>query len=128
MESYDECLFELRGFCWMALSKKGSGKIVVDGHEFRWRARGDAGRIHLILWPVENVYAKVTATLGYHSCAVARGEGGYCFLDQVVITNRVVRQIILSCGVERILGYDGTISMGAIENIFDIRRLVRGLY
>ncbi len=48
--------------------------------------------------------------------------------DQVVITNRIVREIILKYGVSSIVSKKGQISIGAIEDIFDIENAVKGKY
>ena len=112
----------------MAVSKKGSRKIVVDNSEFRWRATGNDGWISLVVWPVENENSRLVGSVEYHSTLRNNGDGSYTSLDQVVITNKVVREIILHYGVEKIISNTGQIDMGSIEDIIDINIFERGEY
>ena len=110
----------------MAINKKGSRKIVVDGHEFRWRATGNDGWITLVLWPVENEDSRLVGQIKYHSNIVQTDEGWRSATDQAVITNRMVKQVILHHGVDAVLRNKGQINIGSIKKIYDIENAVRG--
>ncbi|MDH5730645.1 MAG: hypothetical protein OEZ58_16780 [Gammaproteobacteria bacterium] len=112
----------------MAINKKGSRKIIVDDHEFRWRATGNDGWITIVIWPVENENSKVVGNIGYHSNIVKVNEGAYVCTDQIVVTNRIISEIILHCGIEEILKSQGQLNIGQVEDIFDIENAVRGKY
>lgn len=109
----------------MAVNRKGSWKIVVDGHEFRWRATGNDDIVTLVVWPVENEGSKLIARAGYHHDWKDNGDGSFTSRSQAVITNRVVRAVILKYGADRLLRNKGQIDAGQIEDIFDMTRAVR---
>jgi hypothetical protein len=67
-------------------STKGSRRIVVHHVEYRWRATGNDGFISIGIWPVNNVGPFIYGNLRYHE-TTSTG-------DQIVITNRLLRQII----------------------------------
>ncbi len=50
----------------MALSKKGSRKIVVENTEFRWRATGNDGWITIAIWPTDKDSVRLIGTFLYH--------------------------------------------------------------
>jgi len=112
----------------MAINKKGSRKIIVDDHEFRWRATGNDNGITLVLWPIENEDSRLIGQIDYHRNTIKTKEGWYSALDQVVITNRIVREVILYYGINQILANKGQINIGALESIFDVSKAVRGTY
>ena len=112
----------------MAINKKGSRKIVVDSAEFRWRATGNDGWITIVIWPAMNDESKVIGHVGYHAKYGPEQNGVRSAIDQIVITNRMVREIILHIGVGEILENKGQLDIGAIENIFDMDNAVRGVY
>lgn len=109
----------------MALSKKGSRKIVVDDHEFRWRTRGQKDGIAVIIWPVANDRCRIVGHIGYHNKPVAPSASGDSPRTQIVVTNRIIRDIILHYGVAELLQHSGQINLTAIENIYDVSQAVR---
>jgi hypothetical protein len=91
----------------MTRSIKNSRKIVVNGVEYRWRARGDDGYIALIIWPSNNIGPAITSGFLYHQTWVEVPGGHSSMGDQIVITNRLVRRAIdFAITVH---GYDPTI-------------------
>jgi hypothetical protein len=120
-------LFAIRSFT-NGYKKKGVRKINVDGHEFRWRATGNDGWITLVLWPSENEESKLIGQLGYHSRMVPKGDGCYSAINQIVITNRLVREILLHVGVPTVLKNKGQINIGEIEKICALGNAIRGKY
>lgn len=48
----------------MAISPKGSRKIVVDKHEFRWKITGQKDVISVIIWPVDNDRCRIVGKVG----------------------------------------------------------------
>jgi hypothetical protein len=112
----------------MAINKKGSRKIVVEEHEFRWRATGNDGWITVVIWPVENENSRLVGTAQYHSNLLKVNEGQYSATDQIVITNRIIREIILYYSVGEIIKNNGQINIGDIENIFNMENAVKGQY
>lgn len=108
----------------MAIRKKGSRRIVVEDHEFRWRATGNDGWISLVIWPVANDQSRVIGNIGYHHKLIA-SSGQLHLTEQLVITNRLVRQVILAVGVPEILEARGQNDIGRLEDLIDISRAVR---
>lgn len=111
----------------MAINKKGSRKIVVDDVEFRWRASGNDGWITVIIWQNANDNSKVVGDVKYHHDWHEVGEGQFSSRSQLTVTNRMIREIILSVGVKEILTNKGQINIGSIEKIYDVKNAVRSL-
>ncbi len=109
----------------MAVSKKGSRKIVVENHEFRWRATGNDGWVTVVIWPIENDDSRVVGTTEYHHDWVEGDDGSYSSKSQAIVTNRIIREVILHVGIKIILNGHGQIDIGAIENIYDFKKTVR---
>lgn len=109
----------------MALSKKGSRKIMVDDHEFRWRATGNDGWISVVIWPAENDDCRIVSSIKYHNDWKKTDEGEYSSKSQIVVTNRMIRTIILHYGVHELLQHSGQINLTAIEDIYDVSQAVR---
>jgi hypothetical protein len=78
----------------MAKSKKGARNIVVNDVKYRWRAIGNDGWISLVVWPDDLPGATISCSLGYHQTATPIGNGVTALTEQIVITNRIVRQVI----------------------------------
>lgn len=110
----------------MAVSKKASRNINVDGHDFKWRATGNDGWISIVLWPVSNENSRVIASVDYHYDMKQVSEGHYTSQSQLVVTNRVIRELILHIGVERILENNGQLDVGKIEKFYDVSNALRG--
>ncbi len=109
----------------MAVSKKGSRKIVLEGHEFRWRATGNDGWITVVIWPVENENFKIVGKTEYHHDWVEAEEGVRSSNSQIVVTNRMIKEVILHVGIKEILQGHGQKDIGAIEKIYDFNDAVR---
>ena len=109
----------------MTISKKGSRKIMVDDHEFRWRTRGQRDGIAVIIWPVANDRCRIVGHIGYHNKPVAPSASGDSSRTQIVVTNRMIRAIILHYGVDELLQHEGQINLTAIEDIYDVSGAVR---
>jgi hypothetical protein len=109
----------------VAINQKGSRKIVVDGHIFRWRATGDDGCISLVIWSVENQDSRLIGWMGYHSYMMPIGVGVYQLTNQIIITNRVVRTVILRYGADNLIKNTGRVNIGSIESLFDIQNAIR---
>ena len=109
----------------MAVSKKNSRRIVVNDVEFRWRASGNDGWISVVVWPTCNDQSRLVSTVGYHH------EGKLVSTDitthhrQIVVTNRLVRQLILHFGIDFLVESCGQIDAGALETIVDIGDAIR---
>ncbi len=109
----------------MAISKKGSRKIVVNDHEFRWKTSGQKDNIRVIIWPVDNDRCRIVGNIGYHNKSAALGAPGESPRSQIVVTNRIIREIILHYGVVELLQHAGQINITAIEDIYDVSGAVR---
>ena len=111
----------------MAISKKGSRKIVVNCIEFRWKVTGNDGWITVVIWPVERDTVKITGKFGYHDeyINVLDERGTYVKTKGLIITNRVIRQVIEHVGIENVLNFKGQISLGNLEEIYDINNALR---
>lgn len=110
----------------MAISKKGSRNITVEGHHFKWRATGNDGWISVTLWPAENESSRVVATIGYHHEMKRVSEGEYISLGQLVVTNRIIKELVLHVGIEKILGNHGVLKVGSLEAFYDVSNALRG--
>ena len=109
----------------MAVSKKGSRNISVDGHEFKWRATGNDGWISIILWPVSNEDSRVVASIDYHHDMKKVNEGHYSSQGQLVVTNRIIKELILHVGIEKIIASHGQINIGKIEDFYNVSNALR---
>ena len=112
----------------MAVSKKGSRKIIVNGIEFRWNATGNDGWITVIIWPADRDTIKITGEFGYHDEYMnVPDERGACAKTkgQIIITNRVIREVIEHVGIENILNLKGQLNLGNLEDIYDINNALR---
>ena len=109
----------------MAVSKKGSRNISIDGHNFKWRATGNDGWITVVLWPVSNEDSRVVASIDYHHSMRKVAEGHYTSDSQILVTNRVIRELILHVGVEKILTNRGQLNAGSIEEFYDVSKALR---
>lgn len=87
-------MIELR----MARSAKGARNIIVDGVAYRWRATGNDDWISLVVWPADPVAHPAGAIVGmvdYQQVKVPAGPDCWRLEHQIVITNRIVRRVIL---------------------------------
>jgi hypothetical protein len=109
----------------MAISKKESRNISVGGHEFGWRASGSDEWITIIVWPKENEESRVVANVEYHHDLVQLGEGHFSSKSQLIVTSRIIRELILHVGVENILKNRGQLNIGSIEAFYDVSKAVR---
>jgi len=95
--------FRFYGFAMR--SSKGSRRIVVEGHEYRWKATGDDGYISVGIWPTSNIGGYIHGTLPYDQTWLDMGNGCRSSAgDQIVVTNRLVRRVI--CHAIAAHGYD----------------------
>lgn len=109
----------------MAISKKGSRKILVDDHEFRWKTTGKKDSISVIIWPVDNDRCRIVGKIGYHNKPTAISASGDSERSQIVVTNRIIREVILHYGVDELLQHEGQINLTTIEDIYDVSQAVR---
>ena len=109
----------------MAVNKKGSRKIVVENHEFRWRATGNDDWISIVVWPNDNENSRVVADARYHHDWKKTAEGHYISNSQAIITNRIIREVILHVGVRKIVDGTGQLHLGAIEKFYDFKKAIR---
>jgi hypothetical protein len=86
----------------MARSTKNSKRIRVNGVDYRWRATGNDGWISVTIWPVNGIGPAIACQFGYHETFEPNRPlptgGPECWIshgDQIVITNRLVRRVIL---------------------------------
>lgn len=110
----------------MAVNKKGSRNITVSGHDFKWRATGSDELISIVLWPQKNENSRVVASIGYHNEMKQTEEGCFVSQSQVLVTNRMIRELILHVGVEKILNHHGQLNVGRIEDIYPVSNALRG--
>lgn len=116
------------GFYNMAISKKGSRKIIVDNVEFRWNVTGNDGWITVVIWPERGENQKLVGTFGYHSEYLDEvDERGIYIISkgQIIITNRVIRKIINYVSVEKILQLKGQLNLGNLEDIYNINNALQ---
>ena len=108
----------------MAINSKGSRKIVVEGVKFRWRATGTDYDISICLWPKENEQSRVHGRFGYQQRHVPVGNG-YRLCNQLVVTNRLIRRIVLHYGVDALRTGDIQIQAGALDTFIDTHDAIR---
>ncbi len=109
----------------MAVSKKGSRNIAVNNHKFRWRVTGSDEVISVVVWPTDNEDSRAVARVGYHNDWEESQDGIRTSKGQLIVTNRMVRELILHVGVEQLLENKGQINVGGIEEFYDIKGAVR---
>ncbi|MEM9402384.1 MAG: hypothetical protein AAGA44_07855 [Pseudomonadota bacterium] len=109
----------------MAVNTKGSRRIEVEGTEFRWRATGNDGWISIVVWPTENDRTRLVGSIGYHQEAKRVADGHYTLHNQIVVTNRLIRRLILHFGVTPLLEASRQIDAGKLEDIIDFDDAVR---
>lgn len=78
----------------MAKSKKEARNIVVQDVKYRWRATGNDGWISLVVWPDDLPGPTIACSLDYHHTSTPMGNGVTALTQQIVVTNRIVRQVI----------------------------------
>lgn len=112
----------------MAISKKGSRKIIVENTEFRWSATGNDGWITIVICPLNYDTVKLVGTFQYHDEHSSEKDERDAYIrtkGQIIITNRVIRQIILQVGIGRILSSKGQINLGQLEKHYIIDSALR---
>lgn len=109
----------------MAISSKGSRKIVVDGTEFRWRAAGTDYGIAVYVWPKANEQSLVHGYFDYQQERLLTADGRYRLRKQLVVTNRLIRRIIHHYGVAALLRRDSRIQAGPFDSFIDTEDSVR---
>jgi len=112
----------------VAVRKKGSRRIMVNGIEFRWSATGNDGWITIVIWPVKRDRVRIVGKFDYHSEVDEKpGDRGRYHLikGQTIITNRVIREIIVQIGLEKIEQANREINLGQLEEIYDIDNALR---
>lgn len=78
----------------MAKSKKNARNIVVADVKYRWRATGNDGWISLVVWPDDLPGPMIASSFDYDQTETPLGNGRTALSRQIVITNRLVRQVI----------------------------------
>lgn len=109
----------------MTINKKGSRKIIVEDHEFRWRVTGSDNSITVVIWANGNDDCRVIGSADYHHDWRKINEGHYSSDSQAIITNRIIKKIILHVGTKRMTESKGHIDIGSIEEIYDFEEAVR---
>lgn len=112
----------------MAISKKGSRKIIVENAEFRWNATGNDGWITIVICSLDNNSVKLIGTFQYHDEHTNEKDNRGAYLQtkgQIIITNRVIRQIILQVGIDKIFSSKGQINLGQLEKYYNINDALR---
>ena len=106
----------------MALPKKDSRKINVDGHQYSWIASGNDGWIDLIICSSKGPGQKLLAQFDYHSFHVVM-ENSKLLKQKLSITPFIVRQVI-KYGIES--GWtpekkNTELRLGFLDNKVDIK-------
>lgn len=112
----------------MAVNKRESRKITIEGIEFRWRASGNDGSITVIIWPVNRDTVRLIGNFEYHHEFIKHPDESGCYKrikGQIIITNRVIKKIIDHVTIGEIMNYKGQIDLGHLENIYDINNALR---
>ena len=112
----------------MAVSSRTARNIVVNGIHYRWRATGNDGWITLVIWPHELAGRRIHCTFGFDQTEVPMGGGVTSLTQQIVITNRLVRRVLLHAISE---GYDPQtngpqLNLGRVDKLIDIADAERG--
>lgn len=108
----------------MAINSKGSRKIVVDGVEFRWRATGTDDGISICVWPKENEQSRVHGHFGYQQRRIPV-DIGYQLCNQLVVTNRLIRRVVLHYGVDALRTGETQIHAGDLGAFVDTQDAIR---
>ncbi len=115
----------------MAVAKKGARNITVNEVHYRWRATGNDGWISLIVWPDALPGDKLLCSFDYDQTEVPHAVGGGATpIHQLVVTNRLVRRVVLhalSTGYRPdVKTKDGRRNLGDAEVWIDGGDAVRG--
>jgi hypothetical protein len=76
----------------MALAKKGSRLISIDGVTYRWVVSPDSGYMVLVVETSDEPGQRLEAVFDYH---YQRVELGSCFIQGRAISPGIVRQVIV---------------------------------
>jgi len=80
----------------MARPNKQTRHITVNDVAYSWRASGNDGYISLTIWPNTSDGPAIATNFSYHENLVRRADSCSSFpTRQIVITNRIVRRVIL---------------------------------
>ena len=82
----------------MARSLKGARHITVNEVAYRWRATGIDECTSAVIWPADpyrRPSGEIVCRFGYNQVCTPAGPGHWRLEHQIVITNRIVRRIIL---------------------------------
>ena len=109
----------------VAISNKRSRNITVEGHQFKWRATGNDGWISIVIWSAGNIGSRVTASIEYHHEMKKKIDGTYVSKSQLVVTNRIIRAIILYLSADKIVNGTGQKDLGKLEDIIDVSSVLR---
>lgn len=109
----------------MAVNNKGSRKIVIENIEYRWSVTGNDGFISVTIWNSES-NSKVTGMFDYHTEMQRQENGSYTISKgQIIITNRVIRNIIEHVTPKELLKINNYIDLGKLEEIYDVNEALR---
>lgn len=110
----------------MARRTVGARRITFRNVTFRWRATGNDGWISLTIWPTEG--RAITCNFGYHQKATPRADGVALLSGQLVITNRIVRRVLVYAIEQH--GYEpsgvGQLNLRNIDAMIDLSDAERG--
>ena len=109
----------------MAINSRGSRKIIVDGVEFRWRATGTDFGISVCVWPRQKDSSRVHGHFDYQHACVPSPGGGFSLQHQLVVTNRLVRRVVLHFGVQTLLAGRTPIQAGSLDALVETQDALR---
>ena len=106
----------------MALPKKDSRRINVDGHQYSWITSGNDGCIDLIICSSECSGQRLLAQFDYHSFHMV-AEDSKSLKQKLSITPFIVRQVIIY-GIES--GWtpekrNSELRLGFLDNKIDMK-------
>jgi hypothetical protein len=112
----------------MAKARRYARNIVVNDVKYRWSTKGNDGEISLVVWPDELPGPTITCRVGYHHIPIPTGNGSALLTRQVVVTNRLVRQVIEYAMLK--LAYDPRINgkqvdLRSVDEVIDLSIAVR---
>lgn len=86
---------------------------------------GNDNIITIVIWPKENENSRLVGNISYHHDWIKSDNNSYFSNSQLIVTNRIIREVILHFGVQKITNNRGQMNVGSIEEIDDVDDTLR---
>lgn len=99
--------------------------ITFRNVKFRWRATGTDWGISLTIWPEAG--RSITCRFDYHHQKTPRENGVVLLTRQIVITNRIVRRVLIHAVEQHAYAPngDGQLQLRDVDDFIDLSDAIR---